>query len=83
MKREMIIQYLVLVLILIAGIVSFYLVRGNPAMQFRIGIVTSISYVVWGILHHTLEHNLHKKIVVEYLLIGAIAIVLLATIVRS
>jgi len=83
MKKHILVQYIVLVLILLAGIISFYLVRGNPTLQFRIGIITSISYVVWGILHHTLENNLHKKIVVEYLLIGAIAIVLLATIVRS
>ena len=77
------IHYGILIIILLGGLVAFYSVRGNSSLQLLVGIVTSVSYVFWGIIHHMLDHNLHKKIVVEYLLIGAIAIILLATIVRS
>lgn len=83
MKKTAMVHYLVLLAILLGGVFAFYSVRGNPTLQLTIGIITSIAYIFWGIIHHVLHHNLHKKIVVEYLLIGAIAIVLLATIVRS
>jgi lipopolysaccharide export LptBFGC system permease protein LptF len=76
-------HYIVLAMILAGGIFAFYYVRGNTTLQLAIGIIVSISYVFWGIIHHLLDHSLHKRIVVEYLLIGAIAIVLLATIIRS
>jgi len=83
MKKNSIINYIVLVLILTGGVVSFYTVRSNPTLQLLIGVVTSVSYVLWGIIHHYMDRSLHKKIVVEYLLIGAIAIVLLATVIKS
>ena len=83
MKKNLKLNYAVLFLILCGGVLSFFWVRSNPALQLLIGIVTSISYVLWGILHHYMDHTLHKKIMVEYLLIGAIAIVLLATVIKS
>lgn len=69
----------VLFLILAGGIGMFYYTAGNQMMQLASGIATTICYVVWGITHHMMIGDLHKKIVIEYLLIGAIAIVLLAT----
>lgn len=69
----------VLFLILIGGAGMFYYTAGNQTMQLVSGIVTSVCYVLWGITHHALKGDLHRKIVIEYLLIGAIAIVLLAT----
>jgi hypothetical protein len=83
MKKNSIINYTVLILILFGGVVSFYTVRSNPTLQLMIGVVTSVSYVLWGIIHHYMDRSLHKKIVIEYLLIGAIAIVLLATVIKS
>ncbi len=82
MKKSLM-HYIVLLIILGAGIASFYYVQGNATLQLAIGIVVSISYVFWGIIHHILERSIHRRIVIEYLLIGAIAIVLLATIIRS
>ena len=83
MKKNSVVNYSVLILILLGGIISFYAVGSNPLLQLMIGIVTSVSYVLWGIIHHYMDHSLHKKIVVEYLLIGAIAIVLLSTVLKS
>ncbi len=83
MKRHVMLHYIVLVLILMGGVISFFMVKENPFLQLMIGIVTSVSYVLWGIIHHYMDHSLHKKIVIEYLLIGAIAIVLLSTVIKS
>ncbi len=79
MKKYPWIHTVVLFLILLSGAVLFYYGIGNQTMQIVSGIVTTILYVAWGIVHHALVGDLHRKIVIEYLLIGAIAIVLLAT----
>lgn len=68
-----------LVSLLGGGVLAFYLVRPNVAAQLIVSITTAIAYVAWGIIHHAIEGDLHPKIVVEYVLIGAIAIVLLLT----
>jgi len=79
-KRVQLINYLVLLVILAGGVGTFYFVRPNVTLQLLVGIVTSIAYVFWGIIHHAIQKDLHHKIVIEYVLIGAIAIVLLVTI---
>lgn len=73
------IHTVVLFLILFGGAVTFWYTTGNTTLQLATGIVTSLSYVVWGIIHHAISGNLHRNIVIEYVLIGAIAIVLLVT----
>lgn len=73
-------HFFILIVILLLGITMFVYEQGNKPMQLLIGIVTSVAYSVWGIIHHMARKDLHKKIVVEYTLIGLIAIVLLLTI---
>lgn len=80
MKHINILHYAVLLCILVGGVAAFYWVRPNVTLQLLVGIATSVAYMFWGIIHHTLKKDLHPKIVIEYMLIGAIAIVLLVTI---
>lgn len=78
MKRS-VVHFLVLLAILAAGVFTFIRVAPNTTVQLFVGIVTACSYVIWGLIHHAVKKDLHQRIVVEYLLIGAIAIVLLVT----
>lgn len=61
--------YISLVVILALG---FLLANSNSDRGFQIGvvIVTTFFYVLWGIIHHLLNHDLSVKIVIEYILIG-------------
>jgi uncharacterized membrane protein len=77
--KQTVIHFLVLIAILAAGILTFIVVRPNTTLQLLVGIITAAAYVFWGIIHHVIQKDLHQKIVVEYFLIGAIAIVLLVT----
>lgn len=69
-------HYLVLVLIISIGGLVFIL-DTNKVIKFQIGTLVAIAYVFWGIIHHFLEKNLNFKIMVEYLLIGALSVALL------
>ncbi|EKD67961.1 MAG: hypothetical protein ACD_48C00135G0004 [uncultured bacterium] len=70
-------HYFVLAVILLGGIFMFFSSQGNTGIQLIVGTITAISYILWGIIHHALERELHPKIVIEYILIGGIAIVLI------
>ena len=72
-----VLHFIVLLLILASGVGMFLAARGNTGLQLMIGIVTSIAYVAWGMIHHTMVGDLHRKVVIEYVFIGGIAITLL------
>jgi hypothetical protein len=82
MKKQHILHFIVLVGILTGGVTAFILASSSSSLQLIIGIITSVAYVLWGFIHHAMQKDLHKKIVVEYVLIGAIAIIMLATILQ-
>lgn len=66
--------YISLIAILLMSAVLVVLTMGNKELQMIIFILTTIFYVIWGILHHLLNHDLSSKIVIEYILIGALGI---------
>ncbi len=80
MKSQKIISYAVLVIILASGMYTFLYVSQSAYLQLVVGVLTSVAYVMWGIIHHLQQKDLHRKVVIEYILIGLIAIVLLATV---
>lgn len=43
---------------------------------FQLGVIMLLSffYVAWGLLHHYMHHDLHAKIVLEYVLMGALGV---------
>lgn len=51
--------------------------QGDRYMQLVYGLFAAIIYVVWGIIHHLINHTLHKKVVIEYLLMGAVGVSIL------
>lgn len=59
--------------------VGFILTLFAPDLksQSLIIVITIILYVVWGILHHYINHELTLKIVVEYSLIGLLGVSIL------
>ena len=72
-----ILHFIVLVLILGMGVGTFLLAQGSRPLQLFIGVITSAAYMTWGMIHNAMLGDLHRKVVIEYLCIGAIAIVLL------
>jgi len=77
--QKHIFQYLLLLTGAIFFILLFSLFKENHHAQFSILTLFVIFYICWGLIHHFLEKTLHLKIVIEYILIGAIALFLLQT----
>ncbi len=64
--------YLSLFLILAIGLFLALYTSYDKALQMAMIVITGFSYVVWGIIHHLIQHDLHPKIVIEYILIGSL-----------
>lgn len=68
---------IVLILILGGGVISFVILKGDAQAQLGIGVATGVAYVIWGVLHHAIQRDLHPKVVIEYVLFGAVAVLVL------
>lgn len=61
-----------LISILGTGFSLFALYRFNRHAQRAIILITALSYILWGIIHHKLSHYLTREIIFEYILVAAI-----------
>lgn len=75
-------HYAILASILFGGAFTFFYLHGSRSAQIATGVITSLSYVAWGMLHHAIDKDLHPKVVIEYTLIGLVAITLLFIVIR-
>jgi len=66
--------YIFLLLILGFGFFMALFASPNKQLQMIVVVITTFFYIVWGILHHLLNHDLSVKIVVEYILIGSLGL---------
>ncbi len=69
--------YLSLSTILLLGLLLTFLAAPKIQLQIIIILLTIFFYVLWGILHHLINHELTPKIMVEYVLIGTLGVSIL------
>jgi hypothetical protein len=69
--------YLSLSAILILGLALILLTSPNLKLQSFVILLTVFFYILWGILHHLINHELSLRIVIEYVLIGALGLSIL------
>jgi hypothetical protein len=72
-------HYLVLLFILVFGGGTFFYFQRFPQAQTLSAFLTATFYVLWGIVHHYLEGDLHLRIVLEYAGISLLGFLILST----
>lgn len=72
--KKHLLYYFFLIFILAAGVMLGFRTTYNRTFQIEILVMTSLAYIVWGIFHHVLHHDITLKIVIEYVLIGILGI---------
>lgn len=75
--------YFSLIAILALGTFLSFQTSYDRQLQILIVTIMVFFYVLWGILHHLLEHDLSIKIVIEYVLIGSLAMSIVLFLVRG
>ena len=66
--------YISLIAILSLGLILILISGPNAKTQAIVAFVTVFFYVLWGIVHHRINHELTLRIVIEYVLIGALGL---------
>lgn len=75
-------HYLALLFILGSGLFAFFYFRSFPQVQVISIFVTASFYVLWGIIHHYLEGDLHLRIIAEYAAIALLGFLVLFSVVN-
>lgn len=70
--KEHIVYYVSLAIIIVLGIIIALQFPHNKQVQMMAVVITTFFYVGFGIVHHRENHDVSAKIVVEYMLIGAL-----------
>lgn len=66
--------YISLIAILIFGFLLVSLFSSNKQLQMVAVVLTTFFYVVFGIFHHLINHDLRAKIVIEYVLVASLGL---------
>lgn len=69
-------HYLLLIAILSVSLGLFWVFDYNRQAQMGMALVMGASYVLWGIIHHSIKKDLHWRIILEYLIVAIVASVL-------
>lgn len=84
MKEKMIshkhLHLLILCIILGFSLFTFTLLGGRRDLQFLVGFMSALSYVMWGIIYHIIERDLYPRVVIEYVLVAAVGMILMYTV---
>jgi len=76
MKLSTAAHFLALLSILVISLAAFLRFEGFPLRQLYVVIVAVLAYIGWGVTHHFLDKRLRLGIIFEYLLVGALVILL-------
>ncbi|HUD04936.1 MAG TPA: hypothetical protein VMR59_03045 [Patescibacteria group bacterium] len=59
------------------GLALILLTSPNIKLQSLVILLTVLFYILWGVLHHLINHELSARIVIEYILIGVLGLSIL------
>lgn len=69
-------HYFVLFGLLVAGILAFVLFSYDRVFQMIIASAVAVSYVFWGLIHHSIHRDLYFSVVLEYIAVAALGLVM-------
>ena len=69
-------HFTALAIIFISSLWAFLRVGDSPILQLYVVIAAVVAYDAWGLIYHYLRRRLTLELVLEYLLVGALVILL-------
>ena len=74
-------HYLALGFILAFGVGALVFFQRTPQMQIISLFLTASFYVLWGVVHHYSEGDLHLRIILEYIAVALLGFLILWSII--
>jgi hypothetical protein len=69
-------HYLPLFGLLVACVIGFVIFSYDNIFRMAVVSAASLSYIVWGIVHHHIHGDLHLSVIVEYIAVAALGVVI-------
>jgi hypothetical protein len=69
-------HYFPLMGILVAAVIGFIYLPQDRMWQIAITVSMSVSYVVWGIVHHSMHKDFKPAVLLEYIVVALLGMVL-------
>lgn len=66
--------YLILFLVMTLASIFAYYSRENKQLEMMILVLMASVYILFGVIHHYIIHDLSAKIVIEYIGIGSLGL---------
>lgn len=76
MRLTIVAHLLALALIFVVSVVAFIRFSGSPLLQLYVVVAAVLAYIIWGLVYYFLNRRLTLSIILEYLLVGALVILL-------
>jgi EamA domain-containing membrane protein RarD len=76
-------HYVALFAVLFAGVAGFWVFSYERLFQAAVAVSVAVSYVVWGIVHHTIHKDLTGSVIVEYILIATLGLIIVFSLIFS
>lgn len=74
-------HYLPLFGVFAAGLLVFVRFSQDVWFMLAAAVAVSVSYVVWGIVHHYLHHDLYWEVAFEYLIYAAVGLLMITSVI--
>lgn len=69
-------HYISLIAILVAGILGFYIYSYDRGFQIAVLMSLALSYISWGVIHHTIHKDICLAIILEYIAVAVLGVVM-------
>lgn len=70
-------HYVSLISIFVAGVIGFIVFSYDRQFQIAVSLALALSYISWGVIHHTLHKDICLTIILEYIAVAILGFVML------
>jgi len=74
-------HYIPLVSIFTVATVAFFLFWQDKQFLTAVSVAVSVSYVVWGVMHHMLHDDLSAEVVIEYIIVAVVGLIIMLSVI--
>lgn len=74
-------HYLTLFGILFVGYIGLRFFSYDQFFQVTVAIATSASYIIWGVVHHSIHRDLYLAVIIEYVVVASLGLIIVLSII--
>ena len=74
-------HYISLISIFVAAFIGFWYFSYDKVFQIAISVALSLSYISWGVIHHTVHKDISLAIIFEYIAVSVLGLAMMVSLI--